>query len=143
MEVKNVKTSLKKMVFGTAALFLLLAMVIPAISASLVPISSATDQSELSSGTSDGTDTSYSALITPVYTAPTGSEPESQPITPVDPAEEGETSEPNAEPEEIPPEAPQEEEVPVDPEIVYPEDENGKGKGKGKGFLLNNFKKSK
>ena len=145
MEVKNVKTSLKKLVFGTAALFLLMAMVTPAISASLVPISLTADNSEPSSSTSGYTDTSYSTLNTPVPPAQPSGELESQPITPVDPTEEGETSEPSPEPEAIPPEAPQEEEVPVDPEVVYPEEEKGKGKGKGngQGFLLNNFKKSK
>ena len=139
------KTCLKKVVFGAAVLFLLMAIVTPAISASNALTSSATDYSEPNSSTSGYTDTSFSASNTPVYTTQPSSDPASEPIAPVDSIEENPKSDESAEPEEIPPEAPQEEEVPVDPDIVYPEKGNGKGKGKGngQGFLLNNFKKSK
>jgi hypothetical protein len=140
MEVKNVKTCLKKVVFGAATLFLLMAIVTPAISASTASITDSgaymPSSDEVDTSTQERTEASASTFD---ETAQTSNEPAIEPVA------EAESSDESAQAEEAPTEAPQEEEVLVDPEIVIPENGNGKGKGKGQGhgYLLNNFKKSK
>jgi len=145
MEVKNVKTSTTKMVFGAAVLFLLMAFLTPAVSASFMPVSNTGEDSAPLLSVSESTDASFSDTSAPAYTAPSGIEEESAPA--VDPAQDRDTSDVVAETGEQSSTEPAQidEEVPVDPEIDYPEDETGKGKGKGQGqgYLLNNFKKNK
>jgi hypothetical protein len=113
------KKGLRKILIGSAALFLLIALVAPGISASTAPNTSAGIYSTASSGSS----------YVPPSTQPLASstDPMSQPDGEAEPALEDEPepapdgeAEPQSEPEEILPEIPSMDPNPDEPDSSYP-----------------------
>lgn len=111
----------KKVVISAAALFLLMALVAPAISAS---------------DTISNTGSGYAAPVTQVNEEPELIEPVSEP-EPERPLPEAEESEQSAGTGEMPADIPQEEKDPLCQEITYLEEPRGKSNAHGKGFLRN------
>ena len=127
------KGYLRKVVISTATLFLLIALVAPAISANTAI--NTTDPG--CAPTPDAMDsTSSAAPETYSNEEPGAAEPGNEVIE-LEPPREEEQS------EEDPPEIPQEEEDPMAPELPSSEMDGEKSKGHGQGYLRNLEKKSK
>jgi hypothetical protein len=134
-EVKNVKTGLSKVVFSATAIFLILALIAPGITASEF----SSENSDPYNGADSWTNTDPNVVYdrSSEATGSTEQMEEQESMIETDPGQEMPPE------EEIPPEMPIEEIDPDDPDLTAPTKQNAKGKGEAPGQARKLIRKSK